>query len=171
MNRLITALVAIILSCMAAQARDEFAKVRCGEDLARALIDQRMGFERVVAIEARHKSIGLRHLGADIISNDMNTISWRICGTRIMVLEQRSIIRDVITFPLDGAAWPAFVGRCRRDGREMEYEVTAILDRSSVRGDTLPAKQAWRIDEKAAKFVKVDRTKMLCPTRGILAVE
>ncbi len=171
MNRLIPALGAIVLSFSAAQARDEFTHVRCGEDIAKALTGQRMPSGRVVAIEERHKAIGLKHLGADIIADDMNTISWRVCGTRIMVLEKSSRIRDVIVFPRDGAVWPAFVGRCRRDGQTMEGEVTAVLDRKSAHGDALPAKEAWRIDQKAARFVRVEAKGLLCPTLGILADE
>ncbi len=171
MSRLITVLVAMVLSCAAAQARDEFTNVRCGEDITKALMGQRMRSERVVVIEARHQAIGLKHLGADIISDDMNTISWRICGTRIMVLEKRSSIRDMIVFPRDGTASPAFVGRCSRDGRKLEDEVIAVLDRASARGDAFPAKAAWRVDQKAARFVKVDANNLVCPPLGILADE
>jgi hypothetical protein len=108
MRKLIKILIPMLLSCAGAQAQDEFAKVRCEADIAKALTGQRESNEPVVATEARHKDLGLKDLGADIISDHVNTIS---------------------------------------------------------------SKAAWRIDEKAAKFVKMDTSDLLCPRSGIYAAD
>jgi hypothetical protein len=57
-----------------------------------------MSNERVVAIEDRHKDLGLKDLGGTEISDRLFLITWRICGEEYALLEDKSIVRDVIKF-------------------------------------------------------------------------
>jgi hypothetical protein len=171
MRKLIKILISMLLSCAGAQAQDEFAKVRCEADIAKALTGQRESNEPVVATEARHKDLGLKDLGADIISDHVNTISWLICGKEFMVLDKRSVVGDIIEFPPHSKTSPAFGGFCQIKGRETKDVIIAVLDGASAKGELLPAKAAWRIDEKAAKFVKMDTSDLLCPRSGIYAAD
>lgn len=166
MRNLIKILIPMLLSCAGAQAQDEFTKARCDADIVNALKGQRMSNDRIVVTEARHKYLGLKHLGTDQISDGMNSISWLICGTEIVALEQGSVIRDVIAFPPHSKTSPGFGGFCQLNGRKSKGVIIAVLDGASGRGELLPAKAAWRIDEKAARFVKMDTSDMLCPRSG-----
>src|SRR5438067_13803025 len=49
---------------------DGFESVRCGGDIPKGLVGRKGSDEPVVKIEERHKDIGLKHLGAEIISDD-----------------------------------------------------------------------------------------------------
>src|SRR6266436_2322599 len=82
-------------------AGDGFESVRCGSDIAKALIGRKTSNEPVVAIEARHKDLQLKDLGAEIISDDerLNLIFWRICGEEYAVLEDGNIVKDALKFP------------------------------------------------------------------------
>ena len=61
---------------------------------------------------------------------------------------------------------PEFEGRCKLNGKPMTQSVVAILREQA--GDELPADAAWRVDEKAIKFVKMPTDGLLCPRDGIL---
>jgi hypothetical protein len=158
---------AIMLFCSFGAARaDQFDKVRCGSDIAKALIGQRASNERVVALEGRHKDLGLKDLGADEISRQLSTISWMICGSEFMLLEDQHIVRDVIAFPPHSKSAPAFGGICQIDGKDSQNVIVAVLnDRPGT--EPLPATAAWKIDEKRAKFVKISTDSLFCPRNGI----
>lgn len=171
MRKLIALTIPLLLSCAAARAQDEFAGLRCDADIPRALIGKRESNATVMATEAKHKQLQLKHLGADIISDDMNTISWSICGKEFMVLDKRSVIGDVIEFPAHSKTSPAFGGACQIKGRERKDVIVGVLDDTSGTAPLLPAKAVWRIDEKAAKFVKMDTGDMLCPRSGVYSID
>jgi hypothetical protein len=154
-----------LLFCASAQA-DEFTALPCKSDIAKALIGKREATGPVAAIEAKHADLALKHLGADIVSDHMNTIGWEICGRAFLVLDKRNVIADVIEFPAHSRAAPAFSGSCQEKGRKSDATFVGVLDGAAT-GDMLPAKAAWRIDEKAAKFVKVDTSDLLCARSGI----
>jgi len=59
---------------------DGFESVRCGSDVRKALVGRKMSSEPVVVLEARHKDLQLKDLGAEEISDRLNLIFWRICG-------------------------------------------------------------------------------------------
>ena len=61
-------------------AADGFDSVRCGADIRNALLGRTMPNERIIAIEERHKDLGLKDLGGTEISDRLFLISWRICG-------------------------------------------------------------------------------------------
>jgi hypothetical protein len=56
MRKIVGILIAL-MGCSHAYARDGFEKVRCGSDIAKALIGQRGSNEPVMTIERRHKDL------------------------------------------------------------------------------------------------------------------
>jgi len=148
---------------------DGFTGIKCGSDIAKALIGNRMSDETIVVFEKRHADLGLKHLGADEISDRLNSVSWSICGSEYLVLEDRDIVRDVLKVPPHSKASPEFLGMCDINGKESEDIVVAILDDEKEPGaSALPAKVAWKIDQKKMKFVSVPVEGLRCPRSGII---
>jgi hypothetical protein len=166
MRKIVGILIAL-MGCSHAYARDGFEKVRCGSDIAKALIGQRGSNEPVMAIEGRHKLLDLKDSGASDY-NSFYSISWMICGKEFMVLEDNrtNAFRDVLQIPPHSKSNPEFQGRCKLKGKLMPENVVAIL-RDQGGPDELPADAARRIDEKVVKFIKVSTDDMLCPRDGI----
>jgi hypothetical protein len=152
-----------------AYASDGFEKVQCGGDIPTALIDQRTSNERVVTIEARHKAFGLKDLGADIISDHLSSVTWLICGTEYILLED-NIIRDVLPFPPHSKEAPAFTGVCQINGKDVPGLIVAVLNYRTG-AEPLTASAAWKIDEKRAKFVTMSTDGLLCPRSGIFTID
>lgn len=164
-------LALICLASVQVARADEFAKVQCGTDIPKALIGQRSGNERTVVTEKRYAKLGLKHLGADEISDNLSSIDWRICGAEYSVLvDRRNIIGDAIAIPAHSKQAPAFSGLCKRGGKELPDVIFAVLDGTRT-GDPLPATTAWKIDQRHAKFVKIPTEGLLCPRSGIYTVD
>jgi hypothetical protein len=171
MKRLCCLLALICLGSGQAARADEFAKLQCGADIPKALIGARSANERVVVTEKKYGKLGLKHLGADEISDNLSSINWLICGAEyIMLVDRRNIIGDVMPWPAHSKQSPAFSGICRRGGKESPEIVVAILDGTRA-GDPLPAAIAWKIDQPRAKFVKISTDGLLCPRSGIYTVD
>jgi len=66
---------------------DGFSDIQCGSDIAKALTGKRMSNERIADLEKRHADLGLKDLGADEISDRLSCISWLICGSEFMLLQ------------------------------------------------------------------------------------
>ncbi len=147
-------------------ASDGFSAVRCGSDIPARLIGQTMTNERVVVIEERHKNLGLKDLGGTEISERLFLSSWQICGDEYELLEENGIVRDVLKFPPHSKRTPQFVGSCEVRGHELPDSIIAVLD-SKEGAEKLPAKVAWKIDEKRAKFIKLSTEGLLCPRSGV----
>jgi hypothetical protein len=152
---------------------DGFGGIRCSaDDVAKALIGQKMSNERVVDLEKRHEDLGLKDLGASEISERLSCISWLICGSEYMMLEDKSTVRDVLKMPAHSKQSPLFIGTCDVNGKETKMMVVAILDSETESGaTTLPAKTAWKIDEKNAKFVSLSTGGLRCPRSGIITLD
>lgn len=152
---------------------DGFSSIRCGaDDVAKALIGKKMSNERVVDLEKRHKDLGLKDLGATEISKRLSCISWLICGSEFMLLQDKSIVRDVLKVPAHSKKSPEFIGTCDIDGKETKAIIVAILDTETESGaPRLPAKIAWKIDEKKAKFVTISTGGLRCPRSGITTLD
>ena len=118
-----------LLFCASAQAREAFDAITCGAAIPKVLIGKTMPNGKVVAIEARHKSIELRDLGADEISDRLQMVEWRICGRDYNILVDRhDIMRDVLPFPDHSRATPEFAGICQIGGKDTAEPVYALLD-------------------------------------------
>jgi len=172
MRNLVTILplALLLFSGGAFPSHDGFSGVRCGSDIPRALIGRFMGNERVVVIENRHKDLGLKDLGGIEISNSLFAISWMICGNEFMLLEDHSVVRDVLKVPLHSKKSPEFIGDCQINGTKMPETIVAILDNEEGMA-TLPAKAAWKIDKKRAKFIKLSTEGLRCPRDGIITAD
>lgn len=171
MNKRACLLAFIFLASGQIARADEFAKVQCAGDIPKALIGQRSANERIVVTETKYGKLGLKHLGADEISDHLSSINWLICGAEYIVLvDRRNIIGDAIPVPAHSKQSPAFSGICQLRSKELPDIVFAILD-GARGGDLLPAATAWKIDQPHAKFVKMPTDGLLCPRSGIYTVD
>ena len=150
-----------------AYAKDGFESVRCGSDIPNALLGKRMNNEPVAKIERRHKDLGLTDLGGDEISDRLNLTSWVICGRDYELLsDSRAVVVDVLSFPPHSRTSPQFIGVCQANGKKLSETVIAVLDNKTA-GALLPAKAAWKIDEKRARFLSLSPNGLACPRDGI----
>ena len=147
---------------------DGFESVRCGGDVRKAMVGRKTANEPVVAIEARHKDIDLKDLGAEIISDDerLNLIFWRICGEEYAVLEDGNIVKDALKFPKHSKNSPQFVGSCQLNGKDLPGVVVGVLKNEEAAA-TFPAAKVWKIDEKQKKFVELPTEGLRCGRDGI----
>jgi hypothetical protein len=154
---------------------DEFQKVKCGADIPRAMIGQRSSNATVVATEKKYGALGLKHLGADEISDHMSSINWLICGAEFIALvDRRNLVGDVMPVPAHSRQSPAFSGMCQLKGKDLRDVVFAILDGTKAGEkdrDPLPVVTAWKIDQQHAKFVWMPGEGLLCPRSGIYTVD
>ena len=149
-------------------ASDEFEGIKCGSDIAKALIGKRPSKEKVVVVEKRHADLGLKDLWGDEISDRLGSVSWMICGSEYLVLEDRSTIRDAIKVPPHSKSTPLFMGHCEMNGKESKDIVVAILDNEKgTNAYPLPAKVAWKIDQQKMKFVPLPVEGVRCPRNGV----
>jgi hypothetical protein len=165
-------LTSILLVCGEAfGAQDGFNVVRCDADIPKALRGRLMPNEAVVTIENRHKDLGLKDLGADELEKGWSLISWRVCGSEFMLIEDdRSIVRDVLRIPPHSKSAPESSGPCRMNGTAVPGVVVAILGKKPGGAD-LPATVAWRVDEKEGKFIPLPTAGLLCSRVGIFPAD
>jgi hypothetical protein len=146
---------------------DGFDSVRCGFDVRKALLGRTMSNEKAVAIEERHKDVGLKDLGGTEISDRLFLISWRICGEEYVLLEDRSVVRDVLKFPKHSKDSPQFIGSCQLNGHDVPGTTIGVLkNEDGVK--ILPAAIAWKIDDKQMKFVRLQTEGLRCSRDGII---
>jgi hypothetical protein len=122
---------------------------------------------RIVDLEKRHQDLGLKDLGASEISDRLSCISWLICGSEFMLLEDKSSVRDVLKVPAHSKKSPLFIGTCEINGKESKTIVAILDNETESDAPTLPAKTAWKIAEKSAKFVTLSTEGLRCPRSGI----
>jgi hypothetical protein len=175
MKRKIVAVSILVLAlfCLTyVYAGDGFESVRCGSDIVKALIGRRGKNEPVVKIEERHKDLGLKDLGADIISDDerLNLIFWRICGDEYAVLEYDNVAKDAVKFPKHSKDTPQFDGSCQLNGKDLPYYVVGVL-KNEEGAKMLQAVVAWMMDEKKKKFVPLPIEGLRCSRDGISSAD
>jgi len=130
-----------------------------------------MSNERSASIEARHKALGLKDLGGSELTDDMFLSSWLICGNEyLLILDKKSVVRDVLQFPQHSKASPEFMGSCRVNGKELPGTIVAVLN-NQPGAKNLSAKSAWKIDPRKATFVKLPTEGMQCPRSGIITAD
>ena len=152
-------------------AADLFSKVQCGTDIPKALIGGSITNERSAAIEARHKTLGLKDLGGSELAGDLFLASWLICGNEYMMIsDKKSIVRDVLQFPQHSKASPEFIGSCKVNGKAQPGEMVAVLN-NQAGAENLSAKFAWKIDTRKARFVKSEIEGLQCPRSGIITAD
>ena len=151
-------------------AADGFDSVRCGADIRNALLGGTMPNERIIAIEERHKDLGLKDLGGTEISDRLFLISWRICGEEYALLEDQGVVRDVLKFPKHSKDSPEFIGSCQSNGHGVSGTTIGVL-KNEDGVEILAAVVAWRIDEKQMKFVKLQTEGLRCSRDGIITAD
>jgi len=160
---------------------DEFSAVKCGEDVVSVLSGKPVSNGRIVAIEAAHNDIGLRHLGASEVNDSLSLVGWKICGSEYQLLEDKRI-HDAIRFPSHSRRQPAFFGTCTLNGKELSDAVTAVLDNPKPRSPTEPPYSpqdttllaviaAWRVDKVHLRLVKLPTEGLQCPRGGIFTTD
>lgn len=157
-------------------AADEFDSVKCGADVVKAMVGSHSSNERVVAIEGRHRNLGLKDLGGMELAGPLFLGSWRICGSEYAVLlnTRKNLVRDVLAVPAHSQLSPlAFVEPCQAARKEIHGAVIAILDNShgqkpktSIEEISLPARLAWKIDERQERFVQMATEGLSCTVSG-----
>ena len=171
MTKTIGCLLSLLFASVQVHAADAFDKIQCGPDVAKALSGQRMSDEPVAAIEGRYAELGLKDLGGSEVSDHLFSGSWRICGSEfVLLMDDHSVIRDVLPFPPHSKTAPGFSGSCEASGKKVEGTLVAVLN-DEPGAKTLAAQSAWKIDEKAAKFVKLPTDGLRCPRDGIFTVD
>ncbi|HJX98637.1 MAG TPA: hypothetical protein VJ281_07155 [Chthoniobacterales bacterium] len=160
----ILVLVTSILVTNALGETDEFDGIKCGSDIPKALIGKRFSHGKVVQTEKRHADLGLKDLGGDETSDRLFSSWWLICGSEYLLLQDRSIIRDVLKIPPHSKTSPEFYGSmCEINGKKSNDLVVAILDNEKeTDAKMLPAKVAWKLDEKKMKFVSIPVEGLRC---------
>src|SRR5215471_7628084 len=110
-------------------AADLFSKIQCGTDIPKALIGGMMTNEKSASVEARHKPLGLKDLGGSELAGGLFLSAWRICGNEYqLILDKKSVVRDVLQFPEHSKASPEFMGSCRLNGKQLPGEIIAVLN-------------------------------------------
>ncbi|NHZ94768.1 hypothetical protein [Massilia sp. CCM 8734] len=144
-------------------ASDAFSTIKCGSEISKKLIGRHVKNEKVVDIEARHKSIDLKNLGMDDISEKLLAGYWMICGNKFILLEDKKLlmIHDVIQVPDDPTRFVDFTGQCTVHGKEKSELIFAILNKEDGVA-TLSANSAWIVDEKKKVFRKTSTDGMRC---------
>jgi hypothetical protein len=156
---------------VSASAADLFSKIRCGTDIPKALIGGFMTKESDASAEARHKDLGLKDLGGSELTGGLFLSSWLICGNEYqLILDKKSVVRDVLQFPEHSKASPEFTGSCKVNGKKLPGDIVAVLNNQEG-AENLPAKSAWQIDPRKAKFVKLATEGMECPRSGIITAD
>jgi hypothetical protein len=166
----ITLLILAFICVKIVRSADGFESVRCGADIPKALIGRTTTNEPVVKIEERRKDIGLKHLGADEISDRLNLIFWQICGDEYAVLEDGNTVKDAIKFPKHSRDSPQFSGSCQLNGKDLPGYVVGVL-KNEEGAAMLSAVVAWMIDEKKMKFVPLKPEGLRCSRNGISTVD
>ena len=151
-------------------AADGFDSVRCGSDVGKALVGRTMPNEKVVAIEERHKDLGLKDLGGTEISDRLFLISWRLCGEEYALLEEKDVVRDVLKFPKHSKDSPQFIGSCQLNGHDVPGTAIGVL-KNEDGVEMLPAVMAWKIDDKQKKFVTLQIEGLRCSRDGIITAD
>ncbi len=178
----VLALVAGLLLCTGAQARDAFDALRCGADIPKHLVGNAMPTGTVKVTEDRHKAIGLIDEGAEEIDDNLQMVAWTICGASYdLLIDNAGHIYDALAFPAHSRQTPEFSGTYARDGKDLPDTIYAVLDNKagfdpdpahhSAAGPPLPALAAWRIDVKHRKFAAVPVAGLLCPRSGLFTVD
>jgi hypothetical protein len=160
-------LVLVLLCGGSIYAADGFDSVHCGSDVREALLGRTMSNERVGAIEDRHKDLGLKDLGGTEISGRLFLITWLICGEEYALLEDKSVVRDVLKFPKHSKDSPQFIGSCQLNGHDVPETAIGVL-KNEDNSENLPAVAAWKIDEKQVKFVELQTEGLRCSRNGII---
>ena len=157
-------LVAFAPTC---RSDDGFGSVTCAGDIPKALVGKKLSNEADGVVESRHRDLALKDLGGDEITDDIFLTTWAICGSDYMLTLARGVVRDVLKLPAHAGAEKEFDGDCTRAGTPVPGVIVGILV-DTPGSDALPAKAAWKLDEKSGKFTPIAADGLTCARHGIL---
>ncbi len=169
MKPLLLALPLVLLfSSSNARAADEFEAIRCGADVAQAVIGRKASAGNASALERAHRELGLKNLGGDGMPEDPYLlVEWQICQSAYVFLidqkTRRGVIADALALPETLRDLPQSLpgADCQRQGKPAEPHLFALLDKEVHAGRAL-AKKAWRMDPASMKFVAVPVEGLSC---------
>jgi hypothetical protein len=156
--RLLTVL-ALAAACGNAAAGDGFEGITCSSDIVKLMPGRHLTNEPIDKTQARHKDLDLINLGGDELEWGFNT-GWGICGEKyFMLIDQRAIVKDVLKLPPKSEGIP-FQAVCKSPQGDQDL-LGIMQDQPGAK--YLPAKVAWKIDDKKKKFVAVPVDGLTCP--------
>lgn len=176
-------LFSLLLLCGSAQAKNGLDGVSCSADVPKALIGKAMPNDAASALETKYKTIGLKDLGGDEISDTLMAGSWMVCGHEYMLIsDEHGVIRDVFPVPPHSRRMPEAGSPCNVNAKPSTAIIYAVLDnpagdpKSAAHYSTndstpLKATAAWTIDEKHAKFGPFPTAGLTCPRSSIITVD
>jgi hypothetical protein len=151
-----------------ANAQDEFGTMKCGEDVAKAVIGKRTSSDSVKKTEGAHKNLGLKFFGTYGVDDPYLLLFWEICDDKYLFLVDRhkkGIIADVIKVPkVEKDFLEALPGtNCMRGGAKEIGDIYAILDKKmTINRVQVPVRRAWKIDQTKMKFVSLSSVGLSC---------
>lgn len=170
MRKVILLSLAVILLCAGTFPQaDPFRGIQCNSDVVKTLTGRQMGNGTSSSLEEKHKDIGLTDMGGEMGPSDLFTGSWKICNQEyVLLITKRGLISDVIKLPEHSSKTPYFSSTgCKGKGVKESDVIEAVLENASGK-DLLPAKAAWKINEKTNKFVSLPTEGLLCPRDGVI---
>lgn len=153
-----------LLSANALGAAKSFDGVTCEANIPSALIGRQMPNERIVTTEARHKKIGLKHMGTDGMEKDgdpWTLVFWQICGREHLLLQRRWVVKDVLASPLPPGSPPAQIASCTVDGASLTGTAVAFVALDDKKWPK-PVEHAWLINDQKVSFSKLQGKKIVC---------
>lgn len=162
--------LAVILLCAGTFPQaDPFRGIQCNSDVVKTLTGRQMGNGTSSSLEEKHKDISLTDMGGQMGPGDLFTGSWKICNQEyVLLITKRGLISDVLKRPEHSSKTPYFSSSgCQGSGVKESDVIEAVLENVAGK-DLLPARAAWKINEKTSKFVSIPTQGLLCPRSGIL---
>lgn len=159
----------LLLPAFASRCRadDGFGSIACGDDIPKALVGKKLSNEPDSAVENRHKNLALNNLGGDEITDDLFLSTWTICGNDYMLTLKRGAVSDVLKMPAYAGPEKEFDGDCTKAKTPVPGVIVGILvDQPGL--DALPAKTAWKLDDKTGKFTSIPADGLTCARHDIL---
>src|SRR5262245_49596737 len=116
---------------LAAAPPGGFDGLRCGADVAKALVGRSSPEGKVQEIEKKYAALGLKDLGGTEWTEPFFLASWRVCGAEYLFLEEKRgkawTILDVLPIPAHSREKPQFAGTCRVKGEPRPDVLWGVL--------------------------------------------
>ena len=166
--KFVNIILGVALFFAAIAKADEFSDIKCGQDVPKAVIGKTSASGPVKKIEEAHKDIGLKDLGGDGVAEDpYYLIWWEICGKKYVFItshaDKKNVISDVLEIPPSLSELKESLpgSTCFIKGKKVDGYYLAFLEKES-KGDKLPAKKVWMINQKTFKFKSVSAKNYVC---------
>lgn len=146
-----------VLSAPTKAADTHFRGITCKSDVVKVMQGRSFPDEPASATEAKHRDINLESLGDFSIETNNDPLklsSWLVCGREYILLEKKGVVKDVLASPFPSAEPQSEISACLIDGKQSSDPLVWFsLDQSKEK--TKSVSQAWMVDERKIKFVKL----------------